>query len=265
MNNIRRLAEMAQDADDEAAAANIPVIRIKGGERHIAADAGIAALMVAKVPFYQRNRKIQRIALVQAKNTSGEVIMVPGIVTVDAAMMARELGRSAIWQRHDLKQKKVIRIDPPEKVCSQILSMVGQWPFAPLNGIVQCPTLRRDGSLLDREGYDEATGLVLVGNIPMPAIPARPARQDAERALALLIELLGEFPFIDKESQAVALSMVITPVVRGAMSVAPMHLVTAPLAGSGKSYLADVASMIATGEVCAVKSAARVMRRLKNA
>jgi hypothetical protein len=32
------------------------------------------------------------------------------------------------------------------------------------------------------------------------------------------------------------------------MAVAPMHLVTAPQPGSGKSYLADTASMIATGE-----------------
>jgi putative DNA primase/helicase len=50
--------------------------------------------------------------------------------------------------------------------------------------------------------------------------------------------------------------MLITPVVRGGMAVAPMSLVTAPLPGTGKSYLADVASMIATGERCAVKSAA---------
>jgi putative DNA primase/helicase len=54
--------------------------------------------------------------------------------------------------------------------------------------------------------------------------------------------------------------MVLTPVVRGAvrgaMTVAPMHLVSAPLPGTGKSYLADCASMIATSERCAVKSAA---------
>jgi putative DNA primase/helicase len=46
--------------------------------------------------------------------------------------------------------------------------------------------------------------------------------------------------------------MILTPVLRGAMPVAPMHLATAPLAGSGKSYLADTASMIATGERVAV-------------
>jgi len=34
-----------------------------------------------------------------------------------------------------------------------------------------------------------------------------------------------------------------------------MHLVTAPRPGTGKSYLADIASMIATGDRCAVKPA----------
>jgi putative DNA primase/helicase len=36
------------------------------------------------------------------------------------------------------------------------------------------------------------------------------------------------------------------------MVAVPMHLTTAPEAGSGKSYLADIAAMIATGERCPV-------------
>ncbi len=67
-------------------------------------------------------------------------------------------------------------------------------------------------------------------------------------AVALLDGLLEEFPFGDKPSRAVALSMMLTTVLRGAMTAAPMHLITAPQPGTGKSYLADVASMIATGE-----------------
>jgi putative DNA primase/helicase len=247
MDNITRLAEKQQGP---------PIITVEAGKRHIAADQGIAALVAGDVPFYQRNRKIQRVALVPAKNTCGEIMDVPGIVSVDIALMERELGRSAAWQRYDIKQKKHVAIDPPTAVSSQILSMVGQWPFAPLTGIIQCPTLRRDGSLLDRPGYDEATGLILVGDVSMPTIVPRPTRPQALQALTTLLALLEEFPFVDPESKAVALSMFISPVVRGAMAVAPMHLTTAPLPGTGKSYLADCASMIATGERCAVKSAA---------
>lgn len=98
------------------------------------------------------------------------------------------------------------------------------------------------------EGYDLATGLVLKSAAASPPLSDYPTRGDAEAAAALLAELLTEFPFVNDASKAVALSMVLTPVLRGAMAAAPMHLVTAPQPGSGKSYLADVASMIATGE-----------------
>jgi hypothetical protein len=42
--------------------------------------------------------------------------------------------------------------------------------------------------------------------------------------------------------------MVAPCTLRGVMPVAPMHLAHAPDAGSGKSYLAEIASVIATGE-----------------
>jgi hypothetical protein len=255
-NGQRELHRIWDKAASPPSPGSVPIITIEGGNRHDAADKGIAALITGEVPFYQHTRKIQRVALVPAKNTSGESIMVPGIVSVGPAMMGRALGRSAVWQRFDIKRKQHVRIDPPGDVAEQILSMVGEWPFSPLNGLTQCPTLRRDGTLLDQPGYDEATGLVLVGNVPMPTIPARPTREQALRALALLLALLEEFPFVDEESKAVALSMIMTPVLRGAMIVAPMHLVTKPAPGTGGSYLADCATMIATGERCAVESMA---------
>jgi putative DNA primase/helicase len=245
-------------AGDGALGISVPppgrIIHVEAGKRHVAADEGIAALVETEVPFYQRDQKIQRVALVKAKDANGNVMMVPGIVTVDAAMLGRALGRAAVWQRYDLKQKKDVTIDPPEPVVRQILGMVGEWPFAPLRGIIQCPTIRRDGSLLDREGYDDATGLVLVGSVPMPPIRNAPTREEAKAATKLLVSLLEESPIHDPDSLAVALSMMVTPVVRGAVLVAPMHLVSAPLPGTGKSYLADCAAMIATGERCAVEA-----------
>jgi putative DNA primase/helicase len=71
----------------------------------------------------------------------------------------------------------------------------------------------------------------------------------------LLEGLLAEFPFIDEASRSVALSELITPVVRGAMTVAPMHANRAPTPGSGKSYILDIASAIICGQPCPVISA----------
>jgi putative DNA primase/helicase len=69
--------------------------------------------------------------------------------------------------------------------------------------------------------------------------------------------LLQEFPFVDEASRAVAVSALITPVVRGAVPVAPLHGTTAPVAGSGKSYIIDLASAISTGERAPVMAAGR--------
>jgi putative DNA primase/helicase len=106
-------------------------------------------------------------------------------------------------------------------------------------------------------GYDKATCLLLADPPAMPAMAEHPTRKDAEVALSALDELLGEFPFVDEASRSVALSALITPVVRGALTVAPAHLSRAPEAGSGKSYLFDIASAIATGQLCHVIAAGR--------
>jgi putative DNA primase/helicase len=248
-------APLRQHRRKQTQNAGMPNIIVRAGERHLAADDGIRALVNANAPFYQRDMTLVRVALVDAKNSNGETFQVPGIVPVTAAILERSLGQSARWLRLDGRSNKEVIIDPPRPVIQQILDMADELPFAPLTGIIQCPTLRRDGSLLHIEGYDEMTGLVLVNNLKMPPIRDKPTYADAEAALARLNELLIEFPFVDAASRTVALSMILTTVLRGAMDVAPMHLVTAPLPGTGKSYLADVASMVSTGDGCAVKAA----------
>ena len=239
----------------EGAVESVATIKVEAGDRHIAADKGIEALRSTGVTFLQRSGKLVRIAPIKAKTSEGEEFLIPGIVPVTPPILERALGNAATWQRYDGRSKKNVRIDPPRAIAAQILDMVGEWSFPPLNGIIQCPTLRRNGSLLDSEGYDDATGLVLVSNVKLEPIADQPSRKDAERALALLTALLVEFPFANEASRSVALSMLMTPVLRAAMTVAPLHLATAPTAGTGKSYLADCASMIASGDRCAVEAA----------
>jgi putative DNA primase/helicase len=84
----------------------------------------------------------------------------------------------------------------------------------------------------------------------MPPLAEHPGRAEAEEALALLDGLLVEFPFIDNVSRAVALSALITPIVRPALGQAPMHAFTSPEQGTGKSYFVDLCSAIATGRWC---------------
>lgn len=249
---LHRAFDRAGGEDDK----NLLRITVEAGFRHVAADAGIAALHASGVPFYQRDRSIVRVCMVPAKNAGGDITFTPGIVEVGYAFLSRALGRVARWEKYD-RRGDLIRIDPPRPVVEQISDMAGEWPFPVLAGVIGTPTMRPDGALLLAEGYDASTGLVLVGAPNMPPILERPTLAEAEVAMGLLDGLLDEFPFrdgggIESVHRAVALSALMTPVLRGAMPAVPMHLANAPQPGTGKSYLADLASEIATGERCAV-------------
>ena len=227
-------------------------ITVYAGLRHVAANAGLKAMVRAGVQFYQRDRTMVRASLSKAKAADGRIIEVPGIVQVTNPMLARALGSAAEWQKSN-KDGELIRIDPPKEIVEQIAAMSGEWPFPPLAGVIGTPTLRPDGTVLAVPGYDAATGLVLMSPPVMPPIPEQPTWQDAERSLCLLNDLLSEFPFADDASRSVALSMILTAVLRGGLVPAvPMHVVTAPQPGTGKSYLLDTAAAIATGERCPV-------------
>jgi putative DNA primase/helicase len=235
---------------------NLPEITVEAGLRHEAADAGIAALRAADVAFYQRDQSIVRVCAVPAKCVDGSIIRTPGIAEVGYAFLSRALGGVARWQKCD-RRGKLVRIDPPRPMVEQISNMAGEWPFPVLAGVVGTPTMRPDGTLLLAEGYDASTGLVLVRALRMPPISEQPTQAEAEAALRLIDGLLNEFPFrdgggIESVDRAVALSELMTPVLRGAMQAAPMHLANAPQPGTGKSYLADLTSEIATGKQCAV-------------
>jgi hypothetical protein len=235
---------------NDGAALSIPTIIVERGRMHEAADQGLAALQAARVPFFTRNFELVRVCTVKAKAWDGEIIQVPGILSVKYPALRRAMSQSAYWARPG--KKNLCPVDVPKDIVEQVGSMVDEWPFPPLTGLISAPTMRPDGTVLATEGYDEKTGLFLTGLPDMPAIPDHPTRQDATNALTLLLDLLKEFPFANNESRSVGLSCLITPIVRGATGPVPMHLIVKPKPGTGGSYLVDIASVIATGERCPV-------------
>ena len=47
----------------------------------------------------------------------------------------------------------------------------------PLVGIIQAPTIRKDGGVLQTEGYDTQSGLLYIPNATYPKIPDKPTRE----------------------------------------------------------------------------------------
>ena len=115
-------------------------------------------------------------------------------------------------------------------------------------------------------GYDPATQLLLIDPPVMPDIPET-SDQGGRRGRAQLLknDLLFEFIFDNDGgvSRAVALSAIISTVCRGAFPVMPMHIIDAPTAGSGKSYLLSTVSRIATGHPMPVLGAGKSEEELE--
>ena len=82
----------------------------------------------------------------------------------------------------------------------------------------------------------------------MAAIPEDPRRDDVLAAVAALDAVLTGFPFSGPADRANFFGLCLTPIVRASISGStPMGLIDAPMAGTGKSLLADVFSIITTG------------------
>jgi hypothetical protein len=140
------------------------------------------------------------------------------------------------------------RFVPPLKIASHLLARPDRWTYPELVGVIETPTLRKDGSLLVHEGYDSASGLLFDANgVIFPEIKNEPTRADAEAALEFLKIPFKDFPFVNDASRSVALSAALTILVRRTLRSAPAHGTTAPTMATGKTLLLNTVSMIATG------------------
>ena len=146
-------------------------------------------------------------------------------------------------------------IAPPKEVVSDLRTLTA-WPAIPaLAAIIEAPTIRVDGSLLDTPGYDATSRLYYqpAPGLAIPHVPEHPTGDEVAAAVALLrSDLLGDFPFVTAADEANALALLVTPIVRPNLRCVPLALLDAPRAGTGKGLLASVAARIATGRAAAV-------------
>jgi hypothetical protein len=251
----------APAASPAAAPHVLPTIRLVDGQLPRAVEETERAMVSAGLEIYSRADELVFPLIRESRPASN------GRKTVTARLRAfsvdafiEPVAEAAIFQRWSVRQKTWIDIDPPQQLVRMVLSRERRRAFLPVNGIITTPTLRPDGSLLAAPGYDPYLELYLHPTVQLPPIPARPTWQDAQAALAKLKHLLREFSFRDRQGDglekrlncSVALSALLTVLLRGSMPTSPIYLMRADTPGTGKSYLVDVIAMIATGQLCPV-------------
>jgi hypothetical protein len=136
-------------------------------------------------------------------------------------------------------------INCPKDVALSILAQRGRWRLPKLRGVISAPLLLPNGRLLDIDGYDEETGLLLTMPDHVCRVPAEPSIDDAGRALRTLWTPFQHFPFVGPVDRGVMLATLLTAAARPGLPTAPATLFDSPTAGSGKTKLTNCVSILA--------------------
>jgi len=172
----------------------------------------------------------------------------PLLEIVNEAMMIGRLARVANFSKHNSRGVEV-NCDPPAQVAKDILA-IGSWSLPPIEGIVEIPILRPDGSILIDEGYDAGSRLYYFPEpgFSMALIPDYPTDLDIHKAVGLIENMIQDFPFRDPADRANMVGALLSPIVRPLIEgCVPLALIDAPQAGTGKTLLCQLVSIIGTG------------------
>jgi len=159
-----------------------------------------------------------------------------------------------ICRFESFKNNKLIQGDCPSELPQRIMANRGGWPFNEIIGVLNAPTLRQDGSLLDRPGYDKETKLLLLSDNSdkWPGIPTSPTPDEAHAALIRLWDPFQHFPFVNPIDRAVALAAILTATIRRTLPTAPGYGFNAFQMGTGKTKLALSCGILTNGQVPSV-------------
>ncbi|MFN0007025.1 MAG: bifunctional DNA primase/polymerase [Planctomycetota bacterium] len=211
-------------------------------------------------PIYQRGSLLVRAVRVPVptvrrgfRGAQGALLLRP----VTLPYLIERFTIAAEWVRVRAVGNEIVEenVDCPTIVAQTYLAREGHWKAPVLLGVIEAPTLRPDGSILATPGYDPETCLLFdPGSTQFEPIPEEPTLEDARAALCELLEILKGFAWVAPSDRAAALAAILTALIRRSIRTAPLSGFRAPTMASGKSLLADIVSMIATGRVCSVMS-----------
>lgn len=178
----------------------------------------------------------------------GQTVWAPVTVSFLVYLLTQKIN----FQKFDQRVEGWIPCNCPKNLAEGLISKIGLWSFSVAVGLIHCPGIRWDGSLMVKPGYDPQTGIFAAPNGHFPPVKENPTKEDAEAALKRLREAIQTFPFDGPVSESVALAGMITAVIRPMLNLSPLFLISASAPGSGKSMLVDGFCILATGFPAAV-------------
>jgi hypothetical protein len=225
-------------------------------DEHVVVDQALDIIKPDPALFQRGNTLVMVTKASSAGKKRGVVERPEGSVqiqTMPKAVLRRIMCTHAAWVVERVDGQGVpyfVRGHVPGWAVEQLWDLK-HWPgVRHLEGVIEAPTTRSDGTLLTAPGYDDETGLLNLPSGDFPPIPDTPNLIEAQRAAADLLAVVNDFPFAGDEHRFAYLAALLTPLVRFAIQgPCPLFLLDANAAGSGKTKLADIVAILATGRV----------------
>ena len=214
--------------------------------RDITADAMQAVIAANSPPFiFQHGKVLSRLKIDQ--DTSRPILEV---LTEDS--MCGILARTANWyKRRTSKTKESLHDAPPPREVVRDVLALPDWPVPVLVGVTEAPVFAPSGELAVADGYHPAARIWHHASptVTISDVSKSPTAQEVADAVRLLtVELMGQFPFADEASLAHALTALLLPFARLLIDgPTPLHLISAPVEGTGKTLLSYCIAIPATG------------------
>ena len=137
----------------------LPEIQVRAGQPARAQDEAETALIKAAQPVLVRAGKLVQPIWNQYPTSKGGLTTVTVLRPITVTNLAYILSKhAAMFTKFDARKKATVPINPPPAILQGLLER-GHWGFPRVSGVINAPTLRPDGSILDRPGHDAATQL----------------------------------------------------------------------------------------------------------
>lgn len=173
----------------------------------------------------------------------------PQIRNLTRAVIKARLTKVAIFKKWVQSSQGYKTVLPPDDVVGHVHD-VAQYPgIRLLTSVVETPTFRSDGTIMQTPGHDPMTGYLYTPGCHFPPVGDDKATQEnAQWSLNFLKEVFEDFPYVNESHRMVPIAAILTLIARPAiLGSIPAILFDASTRGSGKTLQTDAIAMVATG------------------
>ena len=193
----------------------------------------------------------------------------PVVIQIRSPSMSVSMAEHCRFRQYKIidNEPRECRVSPPDALATKVCETASRGDHIPtIQGVLECPSMRPDGTLILEKGYDVATGYFLASNLVLPPIPDQPTPEDLERCINKLRLLFsgerdGKYGFFWANAEkdwvvpvAAFLALLARPAITPPIGGVPAFIFRGTTPGCQKGTIVDVVCILATGRSAPISS-----------